>query len=676
MTATNPARAPRYPYCGRGADPDGRDPVGCRGRRVRRPPADEGEAEPYGACLAHLTDTDLDAYLTTLRPGSDLHHPYTTFDAALLRRLLEAVHDPATKQLRLGAVDFSGAVFEGEVRFNGAAFESEAWFSGTTFQGEAEFSDTVFHGSAGFSRAAFQGEAAFHAATFRSKAVFSAATFHRSARFTRAAFQGEANFYEAVFQEGALFRMATFQGYVAFTRANCQELAVFEAATFQGDAGFSGVTFQGNARYRKTTFERAAWFNEVTFAGTADFHNATLQGHAGFRGATFQDDADFSEATLHDDAMFGATAFQGDAVFVGATFEHAARIGPLACRGTVDFSAAVFGAAVIVEVAARGLECRRTRWASTAALRLRHTTVDLSDAVLEYPVNVTAHATPFRRKPGNTAVDESGIDPAAVRMLSLQGVDTAHLSLTDVDLTACRFAGTVHLDQLRLYGRCPLSPAPGGWHRRGLLRVRFTARQTLAEEHHWRAGRARATAGWTPDSDPLEPAALVPLYRELRKAFENGKNEPGAADFYYGEMEMRRHDPRTPAAERFLLHLYWALSGYGLRASRAIGWLLGAMAATVLLMMAVGLPDTPAKPHPPGAGVIGKQDPGLHAAFAERFTGARAQKAADVVVNSVVFRSSGQDLTTAGRYTEMASRFTEPVLLGLAALAIRGRVKR
>ncbi|THA71800.1 hypothetical protein E6P78_04160 [Streptomyces sp. A0958] len=36
----------------------------------------------------------------------------------------------------------------------------------------------------------------------------------------------------------------------------------------------------------------------------------------------------------------------------------------------------------------------------------------------------------------------------------------------------------------------------------------------------------------------------------------------------------------------------------------------------------------------------------------------------------------GQDLTTAGDYIEMTSRLTEPVLLGLAALAIRGRVKR
>lgn len=41
-----------------------------------------------------------------------------------------------------------------------------------------------------------------------------------------------------------------------------------------------------------------------------------------------------------------------------------------------------------------------------------------------------------------------------------------------------------------------------------------------------------------------------------------------------------------------------------------------------------------------------------------------------------MFRSSGQDLTTAGTYVEMASRLMEPTLLALAALAVRGRIKR
>ncbi|MFK8907774.1 hypothetical protein [Streptomyces sp. YS-3] len=57
----------------------------------------------------------------------------------------------------------------------------------------------------------------------------------------------------------------------------------------------------------------------------------------------------------------------------------------------------------------------------------------------------------------------------------------------------------------------------------------------------------------------------------------------------YGECEMRRHDLiGTPWGERRLLWGYWVLPGCGLRALRAIGWLLAAMSLTVLLMMMHG----------------------------------------------------------------------------------------
>ncbi|WP_327237358.1 hypothetical protein [Streptomyces sp. NBC_01317] len=59
-----------------------------------------------------------------------------------------------------------------------------------------------------------------------------------------------------------------------------------------------------------------------------------------------------------------------------------------------------------------------------------------------------------------------------------------------------------------------------------------------------------------------------------------------------------------------------------------------------------------------------------------RFTGKRIEKALNVTLNSVVFRSADQDLTTAGTYIEMTSRLAEPVLLALAVLAVRNRVKR
>lgn len=152
----------------------------------------------------------------------------------------------------------------------------------------------------------------------------------------------------------------------------------------------------------------------------------------------------------------------------------------------------------------------------------------------------------------------------------------------------------------------------------------------------------------------------------------------------YGEMEMRRHDRDRPRGERALLAAYWALSGYGLRASRALGWLLLAVTATVLVMMLWGLPQDDPKPATTGQ-LTGRNitlttdtpDPvnptgPLH----QRLTTDRWEKALRVVVNSVVFRSSGQDLTTTGTYTEMVSRLAEPVLLGLAVLAVRSRVKR
>ncbi|MEV7889929.1 hypothetical protein ACWD3I_47010 [Streptomyces sp. NPDC002817] len=147
---------------------------------------------------------------------------------------------------------------------------------------------------------------------------------------------------------------------------------------------------------------------------------------------------------------------------------------------------------------------------------------------------------------------------------------------------------------------------------------------------------------------------------------------------------MRRHDhTSTTPGERGLLWAYWLLSGYGLRASRALAWLLTAMATTVLTLMLWGLPTHDPEPATTGTLTHGKitlntasPAPHLSGPWRQRLTANRAEKATRVVVNSVVFRSSGQNLTAAGTYIEMASRLLEPALLALAALAVRSRIKR
>ena len=59
------------------------------------------------------------------------------------------------------------------------------------------------------------------------------------------------------------------------------------------------------------------------------------------------------------------------------------------------------------------------------------------------------------------------------------------------------------------------------------------------------------------------------VYRQLRTTLEATKAFSAAADFFYGEMEMRRLAAPRMSAERILLALYKLACGYGVRASRA-----------------------------------------------------------------------------------------------------------
>ncbi|MEV7077801.1 pentapeptide repeat-containing protein [Streptomyces sp. NPDC093516] len=707
MSTTEP---PPWPHCAHGADPAA-DPVGCPGIHV----------PGHTACLAHLADADRDAYLAGLTPGASIDHRGTTFTESLLIALLNALRDSATGHPRLGNAIFESATFEGTAGFESATFESDAcfesatfkgdagfdsatfrgdaWFGSAIFEGRTEFLSATFESSAGFGSATFESSAGFGSATFKGNAGFGSATFESDARFESATFNGDAWFESAAFKGFAWLGSATFEGIAGFESATFENDAAFRSATFKGNAGFDSVTFKSNAGFELAAFKGFAWFGSVAFEGNAGFNSVAFESSAGFGWATFESNAAFDAAAFNGFAGFGRATFRGNACFEWATFKDDAwfesatfvevdQFGPLVCAGRLVLSGAKFGGPVTLSVAARRLVCRRTRWSSTAEIRLRYATVDFAHAVFEYPLTIAAEADPFVLADGRQLVDDpiSGAPDSGVRVASLRGVDAAHLVLADLDLSGCLFSGTVHLDQLRLEGACTFDTAPPGVHWRRWPPVRFTERRVLAEEHHWRASRSGAVRGWNAavlGAGRAGPVQLAPVYRALRKAFEDGKHEPGAADFYYGEMEMRRHADDIPRSERGLLTAYWALSGYGLRASRALAWLGAAMLLTIVLLMAFGLAqDTPKQTAtgtvPAGGGKvtfeIDKDDP--KNPTGNRFTSERFEKALNVTLNSVVFRSSGQDLTTAGTYIEMTSRLTEPVLLGLAVLAIRNRVKR
>jgi hypothetical protein len=138
------------------------------------------------------------------------------------------------------------------------------------------------------------------------------------------------------------------------------------------------------------------------------------------------------------------------------------------------------------------------------------------------------------------------------------------------------------------------------------------------------------------------------------------KDEPGAADFYYGEMEMRRHahrqaegnDSRSHGrADRGVLTAYWLVSGYGLRAWRALAWFAGITVAFVVAFHLVGF-TRPPQPATYWTSLL----------YAFRST-------ISLTDNDVV-------LTAWGQLLQALLRLTGPVLLGLALLALRGRIKR
>ncbi|MDX3854154.1 pentapeptide repeat-containing protein [Streptomyces sp. AK02-01A] len=665
----------------------------------------------HTSCLAHLADTDRDAYLGTLGPGADLDHRGTPITGELLNRILDALRDPTTGRPRFGtawfesatfegtaqfesvtfegAVMFESAVFEGVARFQSATFGGTARFHSATFKDTAQFGSVIFHGAAGFQSVTFEGAVGFKSVVFHDDTEFESATFQGMAQFELVTFEGDAEFGRTTFQRAAHFTSATFRNTSWFAWATFADTARFASVTFEGIALFSQAAFESSALFTSATFQLTAGFLSVTFGAAAGFQSVTFESSALFISATVQGDADFRWATFQDEARFESAAIRGDALLDQAVFKRSVSLGPLVCAGRVGLSGVVFSGPVALSLAARRLECRRTRWSSTAEFRLRYATVDFAHAVFEYPLTIATEAEPFVLTDGRPVAEEvlAGEPDAAVRMASLRGVDAAHLVLADVDLSGCLFTGTVHLDQLRLEGTCFFDKVPPRTRWRRWRPIRFTQRRTLAEEHHWRASQPSAVPGWNVavfGAAQIGPAQLAPVYRALRKAFEDGKNEPGAADFYYGEMEMRRRDrTNTTRAERGLLHAYWGLSGYGLRAVRALGWLAAAMLITIVLLMGFGIPQDSPKQEatgtvPPGGGKvtfeIEKDDP--QNPTGNRLTDDRFEKALNVTLNSVVFRASGQDLTTAGTYIEMTSRLLEPSLLALAVLAVRGRIKR
>jgi uncharacterized protein YjbI with pentapeptide repeats len=459
-----------------------------------------------------------------------------------------------------------------------------------------------------------------------------------------------------------------------------------------------------------------AGFEEARFNGGAGFEGATFDGVAGFDGASFRDRAVFHQATFKGETAFRGVTFEAEAEFDEATFEAAREFGPVrACRQLV-FDAATFKQRARIEAAADTLRARGTLFPAGVQLRLRWAQVVLDDADLAAPSILTG-VRPFLDLDEQLVIENlswqpaaSGHDRARPRLLSLRRADVAGLTIANADLRACRFLGAHNLDKLRIEGEGSFSSnaRPSGIdpRRGGTLAWGWTTRQAIAEEQHWHAeqgsaarrkgwqGSASAPPDWLDDVEVPTPPQLAGLYRALRKGREDNKDEPGAADFYYGEMEMRRLAKHQQArrkrqegdwgvwaaarTEHAVLWLYWCFSGYALRASRAVlGWvllvLIGAMAFASFGFKPPASPQiVPVGVSSLGRAVYEKRDVPRPSSW-EQFPDALAFSAESTVS---LLRAPDRSLTLPGRWMQMLLRVLGPVLFGLFVLSLRGRVRR
>ncbi|TWP52183.1 pentapeptide repeat-containing protein [Lentzea tibetensis] len=409
-------------------------------------------------------------------------------------------------------------------------------------------------------------------------------------------------------------------------------------------------------------------FDECTFPEPVELNDVTFT-ELDLTNAVFHADVRFSRSTFHGDLSILATELHGHVRADEATFTVGCTLDFHLPGSMMELSYSNFSASSHITVkGARFANLESTVFQQRAQIRAEVGALALDGARFEDGATIVNR--------GNTRTSLHKVHFASPSTLSggrvstLAETDVSNLTLAEVDLGNCLFAAAHHLDELRLEGHNPFSRPPSGVHSGWAWPPVWwwTSRRVVAEERIWRR-KQRKSAGWEDHrADAVTPERVSALYRSLRKAFEDNKNEPGAGDFYYGEMEMRRHAPSTSRAEKVILGLYWAISGYGQRASRALAAVTLLVAVLTTSLIGWGVPENAPTPAPGTVQVV--QLP------KDRWTGDRLNKSLRLALGSVVFRDADQKLTDAGAWTVMAGRAIGPVLLALAALAIRARVKR
>ncbi|WP_020106089.1 pentapeptide repeat-containing protein [Nocardia sp. 348MFTsu5.1] len=579
------------------------------------------------------------------------------------------------QQLRCDRATFTGSVrftdsTLAESNFADARFHRVVAFSGTTLN-RNDFSGAAFDHDAYFSQTTFQSDAEFHSAHFAEGAWFAETQFDRGGFFGNCTFAANAVFAGANFTRIAHFD-ALFAGHSNFTDAKFNKDAIFGRSTFLLEPDYTGATFFADAHFDRCRFPAGCLFAETTF-NTLNLSFATAQTLRIIR-CTIEKSLRTDSMICHTiDLSRSAISSTGISVQLAArhvTAQYTSFVGSniivLTCEG-VDFTGTDFGDHCLVEQG----DPRQTMAADTDPLTQRDPNPPTTSSEVSQDdragklvaLEQERMAKQMERFEATLQWARHTLADSHTHIQSLQQSDVSNLSVARVSLAKCRLTSAHGLDRLRVDNTTAFETSRDHLARDAKSHVPailWTRRTVIFEE-----GAVRRPRREHDPDEQVDEHLVATAYRELRKSLEDAKDEPGAADFYYGEMEMRRRGSRRLSVERWLLTAYWLISGYGLRAWRTI----------VALVMMFGL----------AAWVLTGTDRATTAARPPRATALREQldywDALTFVIRdaTVLLRPAGTaTVTTTGLGTaiDLIVRIATPVLFALAALAVRARVKR
>jgi uncharacterized protein YjbI with pentapeptide repeats len=390
-----------------------------------------------------------------------------------------------------------------------------------------------------------------------------------------------------------VFRYFVFPGEADFSEATFKDEADFRGATFIQRADFGGATFNKEAHFGGATLSKEACFRRARFHEGAYFFTAQFNGNADWGGARFTKETNFFAATFWEGASFFSAIFARRAQFSRATFTRLAQFGLTTFNGEADFDGATFN----------------------------------KEAYFSYAKFMEKALFSSRDARGQSVPIFAGAE-VDFRWVTVDPPDA--LTFRIADLRKCSFLGT-DMRKVEITGAI--------W-------PKFRGRTAVYDE-----------IASIPISQTRDWPHVERLYRELKQNYEDHRDYGRAGDFHYGEKEMQRLNPGSPLGLKFILTLYWALSGYGERYLRPLCWVIALLVGCTILYLWLGVP-----PKGGGAPLPWAQWPSAAIYSAEVMTFLRPDFLTPVGVG--------------GKLVHFLQSVMGPLILGLLGLAVRQRLKR